>query len=61
MLKAINGGREAILLEMCSLISIDQHPQESAVPEPIALLLAESVDGGSHFCVDYRSLNKVNP
>ena len=44
MLKAIRGESEAILLELCSLISLDQQRQELAIPETIALLLAEYVD-----------------
>lgn len=44
MPKVINGEGEAILLELCSLLSTDQQPQESTVPNSIQLLLAEFLD-----------------
>ena len=44
ILKAIKGEREAILLELCSLISSKHHPQESSLPDPISLFLQEYVD-----------------
>ena len=43
MLKAIKGEGEAVLLELCSLVSSDQQ-QELAVLVTISLLLAEFID-----------------
>ena len=39
MLKAIKGEGEAILLELCTLMSIEHPPWESSSLEPITLLL----------------------
>ena len=41
MFKAFKGEGEAILLELCSLISTDQRPQETVVPVLITQLLQE--------------------
>ena len=54
MLKAIKGEGEAILLELCSLVSPYQH-QELAIPEHITQLLVEYAD----FLVEPRALPPV--
>ena len=44
MLKAIKGEGEAVLLELCTLITSKHHPRESSLLEPIFVLLQEYVD-----------------
>ena len=44
MMKAIKGDREAVLLELGSLVSSQQQQNVSPMPESIALLLQSYMD-----------------